>query len=216
MLLLLYFGASFLYDPKYVIFIKPLIIPLFILYICFDSKLILNKGYYYFVAFFYLGETAMLFLEYSNFFMRTALLLYLFSYLSLVLIAFPFIKHTNFKKTLRGYTLFVVLLNSFFLVLIVFILIEAIPDEFVDFLVLLNALVALMLIITSVLYLCAKNNKKAVLFFFGSISIVFSDIFAALSVYYLDYFALNYIERILHFFGFLLIYLFIIENKKIA
>lgn len=73
-----------------------------------------------------------------------------------------------------------------------------------------------MLIITSVVYLSSKNNKKAVLYFFGSISIIFSDIFSALAVYYLDYFALSYIERILHFFGFLLIYLFMIENKEMA
>lgn len=73
-----------------------------------------------------------------------------------------------------------------------------------------------MLFVTSVVYISAKNNKKAVLYFFGSISILLSDVFSALAVYYLDYFALSYIERILHFFGFLLIYLFMIENKEKA
>uniref|UniRef100_UPI00374D0B1F hypothetical protein n=1 Tax=Flavobacterium sp. TaxID=239 RepID=UPI00374D0B1F len=58
--LIIYFSASFLYDPKYVFFVKPLIIPFFLLFIYLENKYQLSKKYLFFVLFFYLGETTLL------------------------------------------------------------------------------------------------------------------------------------------------------------
>jgi hypothetical protein len=52
------------------------------------------------------------------------------------------------------------------------------------------------------------------LYFLGGISLILSDVFSAINVYYLDILEINLLEVILHFVGFYLIYLFIIEKAK--
>ncbi len=212
-LVALYFSASYLYDSKWVVCIKPLIIPLFLLFAFLRNKEIFTRKYIFFVLFFYSSETLMVFSTAHTALVKYALVFSFFTYLSLINIVFDVVKNSNFKKIIKGYNLFVVLLNIFFLVLVVLILISTL-DEYTNYIVILNAFSAILLAIAAIIFLSTLNSKKAILYFFGAFTIILSDILSALVFYYLEDTFLNFADRILHFLGFYLIYLFAVENKN--
>jgi hypothetical protein len=213
-LLLIYFSATILYNPKYVLYIKPLIIPSFIIFAILNKKQSLTKEYLFFVLFFYLGETFMLLCDKNIIFLRVALLSYFTSYMALINLAYPFVKSVNLIKMVRTYNMFIVLLYCFFLFIVLSIIFDSVNDKYVTIIVVFNAISALILTITAFFFLGTQHNKKSSLYFFGALSIVLSDIYSSMVNYYLDNFILNFIERLLHFTGFFLIYLFTIEKSK--
>lgn len=210
-----YVGALFfLPGTKVVFYLKPLFIPLFLVYAILKNGFIFPKGYFFFVIFFYLGETFMLFSDYSNTVLQLALVFYLMFYFALTNLSLPLISGAHFKKVFTGVTLFVILLNAFFLFLIVYMIFKKNTDAITNSIAVLNAISALALMISAVVYLSVDTSKKSFLYFVGSISFILSDVFSAVNVYYLYVFALNILEIVLHFVGFYLIYLFIIEKVK--
>lgn len=209
-----YFGAIFLPGTNYVFYLKPLLIPLFLVYVILKNGYIFTNRYFFFVILFYLGQTFMLFSDSSEAVLQLALVFYIMYYFALANLSWPLIRATHFKKIFTGITLFVILLNAFFLFLIVYIIIETTSDAVMNFIVILNAILALLLTISAVVYLSIDTSKKSILYFFGAVSLILSDIFSAINVYYLGVLALNVLEIILHFVGFYLIYLFIIEKQK--
>ena len=212
--LTIYFGAAFFYDPKFVLYIKPLIIPFFFLFSIFHKKINFSLEYLIFVLFFYLGENCILFMEKIPDLFKMGLIFYLGSYMFLIWMSLPYLKKLNFRNVLKGYTVLVVLLNGCFLILIMYIVTKSLNNNLLNCIVLLNAVSAIILSICSVLYLSTQFNQKSVFYFFGAFSIILSDVFSALVTYYLQDFKLNFIERFLHFAGFVLIYLFYIEKDK--
>jgi len=213
-LIAVYFSSSYLYDSKWIVCIKPIIIPLFVCYAYIENKRIFSYKYILFVLFFYCSETLMVFSVTHEILVRYSLVFSFFTYLSLINIVFEVVKNSNFQKIIKGYNLFVVLLNAFFLVLVVLILISTL-DKYTNYVVVLNAFSAILLAITAIIYLSALNSKKSIIYFFGAFAIILSDIFAALVFYYLEDEILNLADRILHFVGFFMIYLFVLENKKV-
>lgn len=210
-----YFSAIFfLQGTNYVFYIKPLIIPVFFGYAILKNALVFPKRYFFFVFLFYLGETLMLLSDNSKTILHLALVLYIMFYFALINLSWPLINSTYLKKIFTGVTLFVILLNAFFLFLIVYIIIESTSDTITNFITILNAFSALLLMISAVVYLSIDASKKSMLYFLGGISLILSDVFSAINVYYLDILEINLLEVILHFVGFYLIYLFIIEKAK--
>ncbi len=212
-LLIAYFGAAIFYEPKYIFFIKPFIIPSFMVYAILANYKKLNLKFYLFVLFLYIGEIIMLFGYQYIPALRIGLLSYLLCYISLILLASEFVKKNQILSVFKGFTLFVFVLNCIFLVAILYILIISIDDVLTNFIIVLNTISAVVLAIVAVLYLSNDNKSKAFLFFFGACALIINDIFSALESYYLESMVLNTIERLLHFAAFYLIYLSVIQDN---
>ena len=212
--LIVYFGADVFYDSKLVIFVKPFIIPSFIIYTLSVNYKKIAVNFYYFAFLFYCGETFMLFGYDYQPVLRLGLISYLLCYLSLVLYVSQYLDKIKVIEIFKGYTLFVFILNIIFFGGILYILLEAIDDVFTNFIVALNTICAILLLICSVLYLSLDGTKNSYLFFFGTIAIITNDIFSALETYYLESSILNILERILHFVAFLLFYMFFVGKTN--
>ncbi len=210
--LLAYFGADVFYDSKYIYYIKPFIIPSFMVYVILANYKKLNLKFYLFVLFFYVGETIMLFGYKYIPALRIGLLSYLFCYISLIFLVSEFVKTSQLLSAFKGFTLFVFVLNCIFLAAILYILINSINDVLTNFIIVLNTISAVILGIVAVLYLSNDNKTKVFFYFFGACSLIINDIFSALESYYLESMVLNTIERLLHFAAFYLIYLFMIQE----
>lgn len=211
--LLAYFGAGIFYDTEYVIYFKPLIIPSFMVYAILVNYKKLTLKFYLFTLFLYVGEMIILYGYQYIPFLQIGLLSYLFCYISLILMVSQYVKKMQIISIFSGFTLFVFVLNCIFLVAILYILITSIADFLTNFIIVLNAISAVVLGIVAVLYLSNDNKTKSFLYFFGACSLIINDVFAALESYYCESMVLNTIDRILHFVAFYLIYLFVIQEK---
>lgn len=204
----------FLPGSNYTFYLKPFIIPFFMVYAILKNGWVFPKRYFFFVFFFYLGQIFMLFSDYSITILQLALVFYIMFYFALINLSIPLITSTHLKKIFTGVTLFVILLNASFLVLIVYIIFEKTSDTIMNLITIGNAISALLLMIFAVVYLSITTSNKSFLYFLGSISLILSDVFSAVNFYYLYVFGLNVLDIIMHFVGFYLIYLFIIEKVK--
>ena len=213
--LIIYFGADVFYEAKYVCFIKPLIIPSFMIYAIVSNFKRLTINFYLFALFFYIGEIMVLFwFDYVPL-MRYALISYFLCYLSLVYCVTRYFEKIKVIEIFKGYTLFVFILNIIFFSSILYIIVDVINDFITNIIVSFNTISAIILLICSVLYLSFDGTKKSYLFFFGTIAKIMNDVFSALEAYYLESSTLNILDRILHFAAFGLFYMFfVIENQN--
>lgn len=214
-LLIVYYCVGILFDPSIVIFIKPFIIPSFIAYVITTDPKKLTLNYILFVSFFYIYQFLILFWEDSPQLFRAAMVASFFSYLSLISLGYRSIKSRKLFTLPSGFSLFILLLNCLFLLLILYILISTIGDQYLNIILVFNGIITLFLGATAVLYLSKFGDKKAYYYFFGSFALIFNDVFAAIGTYFLNNIVLNSLDRILHFGSFYLIYLFIAHKKKV-
>ena len=213
-LIVIYFCAGIFFDPKDVIYIKPFIVPSFIIYALANNYNNFTTNYSIYVLFFYINEVLLLFWIDSIELFRVALIASFFCYLSLINLGYKSIKNKNLYTFPKGFTLFILLLNCVFLASILYILISAIGDIYLNIILIFNAIAAVILGVTAVLYLGKFTGRKSYYYFFGSFALIFNDIFAAIVTYFIDNNFLNTLDRLLHFTSFVLIYLFIIKDKK--
>lgn len=212
-LLLSYFCADILFDPRYVVYIKPFIIPTFILY-AYKSNKKLSFNYLIFASFFYANETLLLFWEDSVPLYKTALIASFFSYLALIKLGYSSLKSKTLFTLPKGYSLFILILNCIFLLAVLYLITTSINDFVLTIIIVINAIIAVFLGATAVIYLGKFGNTKAYLYFFGAFALIFNDIFAAIGSYLIDNIVLNTLDRILHFTAFFIIYLFATTHKK--
>lgn len=210
-----YFCAGILYKSEQILFIKPIIIPSFLLYIIATSYTKLSYNYYIYSLLFYINEFLLLFYQNSIHLYRAALLASLFCYLALTNLGYNFIKNKTIFKFPKGYTLFIYSLNISFLMVIVYILIDSISDIFLNIILVFNAISAILLGIIAVICLSKFTENKMYYYFFGAYALIFSDVFGAINIYYVENNFLNSLDRILHFASFFLIYKFTTTDKKI-
>jgi len=213
-LILVYFCAGVFYNPALIIYVKPFIIPTFIIYAVVSNFKKLTLNYFLYVFFFYLNEILLLFWEDSLQLFRIALIASFFCYLVLINLGYNSINTEKLYTLPKGFSLFILVLNVVFLIAILYILMSVIGDSFLNFILIFNAIAALFLGITAVLYLGKFADKKSYYYFFGAFALIFNDVFAAIGTYYIGNVFLNSLDRILHFTSFYLIYLFIIYDKK--
>jgi hypothetical protein len=213
-LLVVYFCAGIFYNPALVIYIKPFIIPSFIIYVANANFKKLTLNYFLYVIFFYLNELLILFWDDSVHLSRTALIASFFCYLALVNLGFNAIKTKKLYTVPQGFSLFILAMNCVFLIAILYILMTVISDSYLNIILIFNAVVAVFLGITAVLYFGKFGDKKAYYYFFGAFALIFNDVFAAIGTYFIQDVVLNTFDRILHFTSFYLIYLFIINDRK--
>lgn len=213
-ILLVYFCAGLFYDADLVIYIKPLIVPTFLIYAIANNYKILTRNYYLFVLFFYINEVLILFWADSVHIFIAALIASLFCYLCLIILGYRSIKPVKIFTVPKGFTLFIFGLNAIFLIAIVALLLSVINDSYIDIILIFNALISVFLGITAVLYLSKFGSQKAYYYFFGAFALIFNDVFAAIGTYVVDNVVLNTFDRTLHFTSFFLIYLFVISDKK--
>ncbi|MFT5714564.1 hypothetical protein CXF59_02730 [Flavobacterium sp. ALD4] len=213
-LLVVYFCAGIFYNPALVIYIKPFIIPSFIIYVANTNFKKLTLNYFLYVIFFYLNELLILFWDDSVHLSRTALIASFFCYLALVNLGFNSIKTKKLYTVPQGFSLFILAMNCVFLIAILYILMTVISDSYLNIILIFNAVVAVFLGITAVLYFGKFGDKKAYYYFFGAFALIFNDVFAAIGTYFIQDVVLNTFDRILHFTSFYLIYLFIINDRK--
>jgi hypothetical protein len=211
--LILYYVLGWFFNVEYTYIFKPYIIPTFLIYVYAKFNFKLGLNFYLFALLYYVGETLLLYSIKFPFLIRFTLIVFLFSYISAIKLVLIHIKHLNLKIILQRYTLFIIVINSFFLVLILFLLESMINDIFINYIIVLNAITALIFGFSAVLYLNESTHKKAFFYFFGAFSIILSDIFGALNNYFYESFVLNLSESLLHFLGFLFIFLFVTTNE---
>lgn len=215
-LLTVYYCAGILFDPSLVLFIKPFIIPSFIAFVVLNKGTKLTLNYILFISFFYLYQLLILFWDDSPHLFRAAMVASFFCYLSLINLGYRSINSRKLYTIPTGFTLFIVLLNCLFLVLILYIIISSIGDQYLNIILVFNGVITLFLGATAVLYLSKFGDKKAYYYFFGSFALIFNDIFAAVGTYFLDNIVLNSLDRVLHFGSFYLIYLFVAQKKRLT
>ena len=213
-LLVVYFCAGIFFNPAHAIYIKPFIIPTFIIYAVINNFEKLTLNYYLYVILFYVNEILILFWEDSILLFRTALAASFFCYLALINLGYNSIKNKKLYTLPQGFSLFILAINCVFLIAILYILMSVIGDSYLNIILIFNAVVAVFLGVTAVLYLGKFGNKKAYYYFFGAFALIFNDVFAAIGTYFIDDVVLNTFDRVLHFTSFYLIYLFIINDKK--
>ena len=212
--LAVYFCAGIFYDAQYVTLTKPFIIPSFVVYALANNLNKFTLNYSLYIIFFYLNELLLLQWIDSTIMYRLALIASFFCYLTLINLGYKEIKNKNLYTFPKGFTLFILFINCIFLVIILYILITAINDRHLNIILIFNAIVAVILGVTAVLYLGKFTNKNSYYYFFGVFALIFNDIFAAIVTYFIDNNFLNTIDRLLHFASFFLIYLFVINDKK--
>lgn len=213
-LLAIYFCAGIFFDPMLVVYIKPLIIPTFMVYAAVTNFKKLKVNYILFVLFFYVNEVLLLFYEDSVQMFRTAMMASFFCYCALVNLGYNSLKDKNIYTLPTGFSLFIFVLNCIFLLIILYLLTSVIGDIYLDIIIVFNATITVFLGATAVLYLAKYGDKKAYYYFFGALALIFNDIFAAIGTYFINHVVLNSFDRILHFTSFYLIYLFVITDKK--
>lgn len=213
-LLVLYFCAGIFFSSSFATYIKPFIIPTFIIYAVSTNFKKLTLNYFLYVVFFYINELLLLFWEDSVQLYRTSLIASFFCYLALVNLGYTVIKTKKLYTAPKGISLFMFAINCLLLVAILYVLTSASGDSYLNVIMIFNAIAALFLGVTAVLYLAKFTNRKAYYYFFGAFALIFNDIFAAIVTYYIDHVLLNSFDRVLHFTSFYLIYLFIITDKK--
>jgi hypothetical protein len=213
-LLVVYFCAGIFFNPALVIYIKPFIIPTFIIYVVNNNFKKLTLNYFLYVIFFYVNELLILFWDDSVQLSRTALIASFFCYLALVNLGYNSIKTKKLYTVPQGFSLFILAMNCVFLIAILYILMSVIGDSYLNIILIFNAIVAVFLGITAVLYFGKFGDKKAYYYFFGAFALIFNDVFAAIGTYFIQDVVLNTFDRILHFTSFYLIYLFIINDRK--
>jgi hypothetical protein len=212
--LAIYFCAGIFFEPKFVIYVKPFIIPTFMIYAVQSNVKKLSRYYFLFVFFFYLNEVVLLFWEHSLHLYRAALIASFFGYFTLAYLGYRSIKNADIQTVLSGYSLFILVLNCIFLFTIIYILASVISDEYVILIIIFNAISTIVLGAIAVLYLGKFGDKKAYFYFFGAFALIFNDIFAAIGSYFVENVFLNTLDRVLHFACFYLIYLFIVTRRK--
>ena len=213
-LIIVYFLSGIFYDANYVVYIKPFIIPSFLIYIISTNSNKLTYNYWLYIIFFYISEFLILFWENSLHLFRAALIASFFCYLALINLGYNFIRNRRVFKLPEGFDLFIYSLNICFLLAIVYILMSSISDVFLNIILIFNALSAILLGITAVKCLSEFTEQKIYYYFFGAFALIFNDIFASIGIYYVDNYFLNTLDRLLHFTSFFLIYMFIITDKK--
>ena len=212
--LVVYFCAGILFEPALVVYIKPLIIPSFMIYAIISNNQKLSKYYFLFIFFFYLNETLLLQWEHSLQLYRAALIASFCGYFTLAFLGYRSIKNTDIQIVPSGYTLIILGINCFFLLTIIYLLASVITDEYINVIIIFNAISTIVLGATAVLYLGKFGDKKAYYYFFSAFSLIFSDVFAAIGIYYVDNIFLNTLDRVLHFACFYLVFLFVITVRK--
>ncbi|WP_395043844.1 hypothetical protein [Flavobacterium sp.] len=212
--LIIYFCAGIFYNPVNVIYFKPLIIPSFMVYAMANNFKKLTVNYSLFVIFFYINEVLLLFWNDSLILYRITMITSFFCYLSLIYLGYKTIKNNNLYTFPKGFTLFILSLNCIFLAAILYVLISTIGDAYLNIILIFNAIAAVILGVTAVLYLGRFIDRKSYYYFFGAFALIFNDVFAAVVTYFIDNVLLNTMDRLFHFTSFVLIYLFIIKDKK--
>ena len=212
--LAVYFCAGILFEPALVVYIKPLIIPSFMIYAIISNNQKLSKYYFLFIFFFYLNETLLLQWEHSLHLYRAALIASFCGYFTLSFLGYKSIKNADIQIVPSGYTLIILGINCFFLLTIIYLLASVITDEYINVIIIFNAISTIVLGATAVLYLGKFGDKKAYYYFFSAFSLIFSDVFAAIGIYYVDNIFLNTLDRVLHFACFYLVFLFVITVRK--
>jgi hypothetical protein len=215
-LLIAYYCAGFLYDSSYVVYIKPFIIPTFLLYVYNFNKGKINLNYLLFVILFYLNETLLLYWENSVVLYKTALLASFSCYLALISLGYSSIKSKTLFTLPKGFSLFILLLNCFFLLAVLYNITTSINDSILNIIIILNAIIAVFLGATAVKYLGKFGDTKAYFYFFGAFALIFNDIFAAIGTYFVNNMILNTLDRVLHFSAFFCIYFFLCNQKKMV
>ncbi len=213
-LLAIYFSAGIFFDSTLVVYVKPLIIPTFMVYAAATNFKKLKVNYILFVLFFYANEVLLLFYEDSVQLFRIAMVVSFFCYCALFSLGYNSLKDKNLYTLPTGFSLFIFVLNCIFLLIILYLIISAIGDIYLDTIIVFNATITVFLGATAVLYLAKYGDKKAYYYFFGALALIFNDVFAAIGTYFINHIVLNTFDRVLHFMSFYLIYLFFISDKK--
>lgn len=212
--LILYFSADILYDPKYIVYIKPFIIPSILLYPILYNREKLTKNYFLFVSFFYINELFLLLWQDYIILYKIALISSFFCYLSLIMLGYLVLKNKKVYKIPKGFSLLIIFLNGILILSVVLFLILSTGDLYLNIIIGFNALIAIVLGVTAVLYISNFSDKKAYYYFFGAFALIISDVSGAIGIYFLDTVLLNSLDRILHFLAFYLVYLFVIRESK--
>jgi len=214
LLLVVYFCAGILFEPNNVIYIKPFIIPSFMIYAIKSNGQKLSKYYFIFVFFFYLNESLLLLWEHSLQLFRAALIASFCGYFTLAFLGYKSIKNSDIQTVPSGYTLFILGINCVFLLTIIYLLASVITDDYINIIIIFNAISTIILGATAVLYLGKFGDTKAYYYFFGAFALIFNDVFAAVGTYFVGNIFLNSLDRILHFACFYLIFLFVVTKRK--
>jgi hypothetical protein len=191
---------------------KVVFIP-FVLMLFFIKHKTLNLIFIVYLLFSFLGDSTSLFLP-NDIVANGANVMYLLSYLTLIIIMVPHFKTAKIDKIVGTYLLVILVINGYFLFTICNILKSLITDG-AEMLLFGAKSMALMLLvfISFAVYLC-EQTKSSILFLIMAICFAFSDILNYVVTYYIYNWSILMMDRLLYIAGLIFAFKYIIEANK--
>lgn len=192
---------------------KTLFIPFFLIMYFIKNKT-LSLTFISFLVFSFFGDCSALFFAYDSV-TNTSNIMYLLSYISLIVMSISKFKLADIDKVVGLYLLMILLINGYFLLTICNILSALITDGTEMILFGAKSMTLVFLVFISFAVYLGKQTKTSILFLVMAICFAFSDILNYITHYYIYDWSILMIDRLLHITGVFFAFKYSIEASKI-
>jgi len=199
-------------DTLFLQSIKPLFIPVFLIFFFINNK-VNNISFVLFFLYSFLGDSASMFFS-NEIFLKASSVMYFLSYICLLSFIIPKFKFEDFNKIIAIYLSIVLLINMFFLYVVYGILKNIIPDSLELFLFCLKSISLIVLVIIAFGVYINFESRQTILFLIMAMCFMFSDLLNYISQYYVYHWSFSMLDRTLHVLGLFYLFNFIIEFNK--
>lgn len=215
LLLALNFISTFIEDELLMNSIIPLFIPVFLIFY-FVKYNYLGIAFISFLLFSFLGDISYYFFSEESI-LKTSSILYILSYIQLLIMALPKFKIFKVDRVIGIYLLVVFVINLYFLYTIYEILKVVIPEETEVVLIGVKSLTLIILAFISFAIYLNTQTRQSILFLVATICFAFSTILNYVNHYYLYDWSFIMLYRGTYILGVYFLFRFTIiegENRK--
>jgi|SRR5690606_2531327 hypothetical protein len=214
LLFALNFIAAYSESPLLLNASKVVFVP-FILMIFFIKHKTLSLIFIAFLLFSFFGDSTSWFLS-SDSVANGSNIMYLISYLILIVMAIPYFKPVKIDKIIGIYLLVILSINGYFLFTICDMLRNLITDSTEMILFGTKSMALLLLVFISFTVYLSTQTKASILFLIMAISFAFSDALNYVTHYYIYNWSILLMDRLLHITGLIFAFTYIIEINKVS
>ncbi len=195
-------------------FIRPLYIPVFLIFFFINNKTI-KAPLILCLLYFFLGDVSSMFIN-DYIFVKTSSIMYFLSYMCLISFIAPKFKLEGFNKFIASYLVAVVLINIYFLVTICGILKTIMPDSLEVFLFGIKSISLIVLLFISFGVYLNSEKRVSILFLLMALSFIFSDFLNYVSQYYVYHWSFSMLDKVFHIIGLYCLFTYIYGYNKLV
>lgn len=214
LLFTLNFTAAYSENPLLLNASKVIFIP-FILMIFFVKHKTLSLIFIAFLLFSFFGDSTSWFLP-SESVANGSNIMYLLSYLILIVMAVPHFKPVKMDKIVGIYLLVILSINGYFLFTICDMLRSLITDSTEMILFGTKSMVLLLLVFISFTVYLSTPTKASILFLIMAICFAFSDALNYVTHYYIYNWSILMMDRLLHITGLFFAFKYMVETTTVS